>query len=83
MMAIDKWTKGLALGQLAKPVNLVGTGKRLGQPEDCQKETETQLGSHQQPQALRRVSEDQHSSEVQQQGSNLHQNESGRVGIKR
>ncbi len=84
MMAVDERPEGSALRQLPKPVNSRAVaGKRLCQAEHREKETEDHDGADQRAQPARRVSQDQCGGEVNQQRSNLNQDQAGCVRIQR
>src|SRR5882672_1636742 len=83
VVAIDEWSKGLALRQLAKPVNLVGTGERLRQAEDGEEKSKDGDRPYQQSQTPWRVGKNQDGSEINQQRRHLDQNKPRRVRIKR
>src|SRR6266550_1035416 len=80
-MAVDKGTKGLALRQLADPVNASWAGKGLGQPKNGEKKSEYGDRSHEQAKTFRRIYKNQCRCEVNQQSHDLYNNEARSVWI--
>src|SRR6476469_8533616 len=83
MMTINKWAKRLTLRQFAHPVAPVRTGKRLSQPEDAQEKPKHGDCPDQQPEALRRVGKNEHSSKINRKCRDLYESESCGIRIKR
>src|SRR6266404_504888 len=59
VMAIDEWTKSLALRHFANPVNTRRTSKGLGQTENCQKKSEDGDCSDEQTKTIWRIDKHQ------------------------
>ena len=82
-MAIDKRTERLALWHFAYPVDLVRTGERLREAENCEEKTKDGYRPDQQSKTLRRVGKNQDGGKVDQQSGYLNENQSSRIRIKR